>query len=103
MGIADADEPQPAVSFDGRRRRLVDVMLKAVLARRARMVFVLEDVHWIDTPSDDVLADFAAELGATTSMFVVTYRPEFRGRPASTVRSLYCVETSDRFRGRPAG
>ncbi|WP_396931825.1 ATP-binding protein [Mycolicibacterium sp.] len=79
MGIADADEPQPAVSFDGRRRRLVDVMRKAVLARRARIVFVLEDVHWIDTPSDDVLADFAAELGATTSMFVVTYRPEFHG------------------------
>ena len=28
-------------------------------------VFVLEDAHWIDAPSDDVLAAFAATLGMT--------------------------------------
>ena len=67
------------VSVDGRRRRLVEVMAQAVLARSARTVFVLEDAHWIDAPSDDVLADFAATLNVTTSMFVTTYRPEFRG------------------------
>lgn len=79
MGIADANVPQPAVSFDGRRRRLVDIMLNVVRARTTRTVFTLEDAHWIDAPSDDVLADFAAELGATTSMFITTYRPEFHG------------------------
>ncbi|AKK27150.1 adenylate/guanylate cyclase domain-containing protein [Mycobacterium sp. EPa45] len=79
MGIADADAAQPAVSFDGRRRRLVDIVLKSVLAQAARTVFVLEDIHWIDAPSDEVLADLAVELGATASMFVVTYRPECRG------------------------
>ena len=42
-------------------------------------MFVLEDAHWIDAPSDDVLADFAATLNVTTSMFVTTYRPEFHG------------------------
>ena len=41
--------------------------------------FVLEDAHWIDPPSDDVLADVAATLHRTTSMFVMTYRPEFHG------------------------
>ena len=45
----------------------------------ARTVFVLEDAHRIDAPSDDVLADFAATLNVTTSMFVTTYRPEFHG------------------------
>jgi adenylate cyclase len=79
MGIAATDGPPLQVSVDGRRRRLVEVMAQAVLACSARTVFVLEDAHWIDAPSDDVLADFAARLDVTTSMFVTTYRPEFHG------------------------
>ncbi len=79
MRIADTDAPPLLVSVDGRRRRLVEVMRQAVLSRSARTVFVLEDAHWIDAPSDDVLCTFAATLDATTSIFVTTYRPEFRG------------------------
>ncbi|HTI75151.1 MAG TPA: adenylate/guanylate cyclase domain-containing protein, partial [Mycobacterium sp.] len=79
MGIADADAPSLQVSVDGRRRRLVKVMSEAALAWPARILFVLEDVHWIDAPSDEVLADFAAVLNSTKSMFLSTYRPEFIG------------------------
>jgi adenylate cyclase len=79
MGIADTNAPPLQVSVDGRRRRLVEVMAQAVLARSRRTVFVLEDVHWIDAPSDDVIADFAATLTGTTSLLVATYRPEFHG------------------------
>ena len=79
MGIADTTAPPLRVSVDGRRRRLVEVMSQAVRARSARTVFVVEDAHWIDAPSDDVLAEFAATLNVTTSMFVTTYRPEFHG------------------------
>jgi adenylate cyclase len=79
MGIGDPNAPQLQVSVDGRRRRLVGVMAQAVLVRSARTAFVVEDAHWIDAPSDDVLADFAATLNVTTSMFVTTYRPDFHG------------------------
>jgi adenylate cyclase len=79
MGIADPDAAPLQVSVDGRRRRLVEVMSHAVRARSARILFVLEDVHWIDPPSDDVLADFTDALKATTSKFVTTHRPEFQG------------------------
>lgn len=72
MGIADTNAPQLQVSVDGRRRRLVQMMAQAVLARPTRTVFVLEDAHWIDAPSDDVIAEFAATLNVTTSMFVTT-------------------------------
>lgn len=79
MGIADSGaEPLP-VAIDGRRRRLVEVMAQAVLARSTKVVFILEDAHWIDAPSDEVLSRFAATLNVTTSMFVVTYRPEYHG------------------------
>ena len=79
MGIDDPDAPPVQVSVDGRRRELVEVMAQAVLARPTRTVFVLEDAHWIDAPSDNILADFAARLNVTTSVFVTTYRPEFHG------------------------
>ncbi|MGB7870356.1 MAG: adenylate/guanylate cyclase domain-containing protein, partial [Mycobacterium sp.] len=79
MGIADPDAPPLQVSVDGRRRRLVEVMSQAVLSRAARILFVLEDAHWIDAPSDEVLADFTGALKATSSLLVTTYRPEFRG------------------------
>jgi adenylate cyclase len=79
MGIADPDAPPLGVSVDGRRRRLVEVMSQAVLVRSARILFVLEDAHWIDAPSDEVLADFTGALKATSSLFVTTYRPEFDG------------------------
>jgi adenylate cyclase len=79
MGIAETKASPVQVGVDGRRRRLAEVMRQAVLARSARTVFILEDAHWIDAPSDDVLADFAATLDETTSMFVTTYRPEFHG------------------------
>jgi adenylate cyclase len=79
MGIADPHAPALAVSVDGRRRRLVELMSRAVAARSARTVIVLEDAHWIDAPSDEVLAEFAATLGPNASVVVATYRPEFGG------------------------
>ncbi len=79
MGIADAAAPQLQLGADARRRRLIEILALAVRARSTPTVFALEDVHWIDEQSDGVLADFAATLGGTASMFVMTYRPEFRG------------------------
>jgi adenylate cyclase len=79
IGIADPSAPPLQVSVDGRRRRLVELMAQAIRARPTRAVVVLEDVHWIDEPSDTVLADFATTLALTTSMLVTTYRPEFHG------------------------
>lgn len=79
MGIADPDAPPLEDSINGRRRRLVEIMAHALRVRPTRAVMVLEDAHWIDGPSDEVLADFAATLGPTASLFVATYRLEYRG------------------------
>ncbi|KUH82177.1 MULTISPECIES: adenylate/guanylate cyclase domain-containing protein [unclassified Mycobacterium] len=79
MGIADPDAPAVQIGADGRRRRLVELMGRTVRAHPTRLVFVLDDAHWIDEPSDAVLAEFAAMLAPTTSIFITTYRPEFHG------------------------
>ncbi|OMC25251.1 ATP-binding protein [Mycobacterium colombiense] len=79
MGIADSAALPLQLSAEARRRRLIEIGAHAVRTRPGRTVFVLEDAHWIDEQSDDVLADFATALDGTMSLFVTTYRPEFHG------------------------
>ncbi|OMC33967.1 adenylyl cyclase [Mycobacterium sp. GA-1841] len=80
MGIGDAGTPDTGVALEGRRRRLVALMATAVRMSSVPTVFVLEDVHWIDAPSDEVLADFVTEIGdVATATVVATYRPEYHG------------------------
>ncbi|MGE2723023.1 ATP-binding protein [Mycolicibacterium celeriflavum] len=78
-GIANAEAPDLDMGVDGRRRRLAEVMWRTVRTHPDRYVFVLDDAHWIDEPSDAILADFATRLAETESMFVTAYRPEFHG------------------------
>lgn len=80
MGIGDAASLDASIALESRRRRLVELMATAVRVADAPTVFVLEDVHWIDAPSDEVLADFVAEIGdVATATVVSTYRPEYHG------------------------
>jgi adenylate cyclase len=79
LGIGDSSTAAGEVSVDAQRRRLVDMMVNAVMARRARTLIVLEDAHWIDATSDATFADFAATLRATAAVLVVTHRPEYSG------------------------
>lgn len=79
MGIADPDAPAVEVGVDGWRHRLVEIMTRILRQRPARTVFVLEDAHWLDERSDALLAELAAAVNETSSMFVATHRPEFRG------------------------
>ena len=79
LGIGDPSTAGGEVSVDAQRRRLVDLMVSAVLARGTRTLVVLEDAHWIDATSDATFAEFAATLRATPAVLVVTYRPEYSG------------------------
>lgn len=78
MGVHD-DAAPVELGAEGRRRRLADMMARAVRAHAERTVIVLEDLHWIDGPSDDVIAAFIAAMSPANALFVMTYRPEFDG------------------------
>jgi adenylate cyclase len=79
LGIADPDIALPRIDPDARRRRLTALVNAASVAREAPVVYVVEDVHWIDAVSEMMLADFLAVIPQTHSMVVITYRPEYRG------------------------
>jgi adenylate cyclase len=87
LGIGDPAATLPPIDPDARRRRLSAVVKAAALARTTPVVYVIEDVHWIDAVSESMLAEFLTVIPQTPSLVVVTYRPEYQGALAHTPRS----------------
>ena len=79
LSIGDATTPAPSMSADARRARLVEMMASVANTGPARTLFIVEDLHWIDVASEQVLANFAGTLATTRSMFLGTSRPEYDG------------------------
>ena len=79
LGIADPDVTLPRIDPDARRRRLGALINTANLARTEPILYVMEDVHWIDKVSESMMADVLAVIGQTPAMAVITYRPEYDG------------------------
>jgi adenylate cyclase len=79
LGIRDTTMPLREIAPEARRRRLTALIIGASLARKEPAVYVLEDVHWIDEVSESMLADFFSVTPQTTSLILITHRPEYRG------------------------
>ena len=80
LGIGDPEVALPKIDPDARRRRLTALVNAASLAREAPVVYVVEDVHWIDEVSESMLADFLTVIPQTPSLVLITYRPEYTRR-----------------------
>jgi adenylate cyclase len=80
VGIRDFATPLPDVGPDAQRRRLTALINSASLARPDPLVYVIEDVHWIDDVSESMLADFLAVVPQIPALTLITFRPEYRGR-----------------------
>jgi hypothetical protein len=79
VGIADPEVELPKIDPDARRRRLTALVNAASLARQAPLVYVVEDLHWIDEVSESMVADFVAVIPQTHSLVLISYRPDYRG------------------------
>ena len=79
LGIADPAVRLPKIDPEARRRRLTTFINDMQLARRHPGVYVVEDVHWMDEASESMLADFLAVIPQSSSLVLLTYRPEYEG------------------------
>jgi predicted ATPase/class 3 adenylate cyclase len=90
LGLPTPEAYSPlALSADERRRRLIEALVAWVfsVARTQPIVLVVEDLHWVD-PSTLELVEMLAEQAATAPLLLIcTARPEFR--PGWPVRSHY--------------
>ena len=89
--------PQLALTADQKRQRLLACLAAWVfnLVRTEPLVIVIEDLHWLDPSSMELLL-MLVEQGATDSlMLLCTARPEFRA--AWPARSRHTQITLDRL------
>jgi class 3 adenylate cyclase len=64
---------------DGFKREITEAVAALVFGEPGPVVVTLEDLHWIDEPSRELLDALAKRLAATPVLFVVTYRPDDPG------------------------
>ncbi len=62
------------------KSRTIAVLVQLALsgARRRPLVLEVENLHWIDPSSEEVLTALVERLAGTTILLVVTYRPGYR-------------------------
>jgi class 3 adenylate cyclase/tetratricopeptide (TPR) repeat protein len=74
-GAPREDRPGP----EAMKARTFDLLRELALrgSRRRPIVFVVEDLHWIDQASLDFLMELADTVAGSAMLFIVTYRPGF--------------------------
>ncbi|MBW3652513.1 MAG: AAA family ATPase [Actinobacteria bacterium] len=102
-GATAAAASAPGASAQGQLFELVHALL-ARLADRSPLILVLEDLHWADRSTRDLLAFLARSLRSERIMLVGTYRSDelYRGHPLrALLAELYRARMVQRLDLRP--
>jgi class 3 adenylate cyclase/predicted ATPase len=72
--------PPPDPDLERRKKRTLEALIDqlAGLARENQLLMILEDAHWADPTSLDLLGRFILQLSQMRVLLIVTYRPEFK-------------------------
>src|SRR5262245_51305956 len=89
LGVRDSDRPVPAMDADERKGVLLASVRHLVQARSARepLLIFVDDAHWIDSGSDEFLAQMVEAAGGTRTLVLVNFRPEYHAE--WTAKSYY--------------
>ena len=101
LSVDPGDEAVLAMEASARRKRIFDA-LNAVAhrgARRRPIVFVFEDLHWVDTSTEEFLKQFFDTVAASPilaiSTFRLGYQPPFGNRSFHTTINLRTLSEAD--------
>jgi len=80
VGLREGTERLAQLTPEAIRRRTLEILRQMFLGSSTPrpVVLVIEDVHWVDKASEEVLASVAAGLPGARVLFLSTYRPGFR-------------------------
>jgi DNA-binding NtrC family response regulator/tetratricopeptide (TPR) repeat protein len=80
LGVKVGTEGLSGQNPEAIRTRTLQTLRQIAVAgsRRRPLVVAIEDLHWIDRTSEEVLVAFAESLSAAPLLLVVTYRPEYQ-------------------------
>jgi class 3 adenylate cyclase/tetratricopeptide (TPR) repeat protein len=80
LGVPDPDRPAPQVSAEARQRLMRGVVrrLYRVPGRTVVTVSLMEDLHWMDEGSGQLVAESVSAVEGTTNLLLVNFRPEYQ-------------------------
>jgi predicted ATPase/class 3 adenylate cyclase len=80
LGVAGADEALlSSLAPDQRKRRTLDALIAwlSADAQLAPLVLLVEDLHWVDASTRDLIGTLLERIAQLPIMVVLTFRPEF--------------------------
>jgi tetratricopeptide (TPR) repeat protein len=101
LGVDPGDARVMAIDAAARRARLLDAVraLSLAGARIRPLMLVFEDLHWVDTSSEEYLAGLMDAVASARIMLVLTYRigytPPFGSRSFYTTLTLHPLSADD--------
>jgi class 3 adenylate cyclase len=89
LGVRDPDQAVPSMDPDARKGKLLAFVRHLVQARSAHepLLIFVDDAHWIDSGSDEFLAQVVEAAGGTRTLVLVNFRPEYHAE--WTAKSYY--------------
>jgi tetratricopeptide (TPR) repeat protein len=80
LGVPTNDTDWSALDPVQRRQRTIEAVTRVWLqeSRVQPLLIVLEDLHWIDAETQDVLDSLVESLPASRVLLLINYRPEYR-------------------------
>jgi class 3 adenylate cyclase len=101
LGVDPGDPKVAAIDAAARRARILEAV-RALSLRGAQIrpiVFVFEDLHWVDTSTEEYLTGLMDAVGSAPILLVLTYRigyvPPFGSRSFYTTLTLRALSEDD--------
>ena len=101
FGLTEGTQPLAALSPEGLKRDTFEALREVILAaaQRARLVLLIEDLHWIDRSSEDFLLSLVDALPGVPILLVATaragYRPPWMDRSYASQLALTPLSEQD--------
>jgi class 3 adenylate cyclase len=104
LGAPDPEQPLPPMTPEQRQKRLLEWQQRALRARDRRrecVVYLFEDMHWVDAASEKLIDALAQITPSLRHLVLMTYRPEYAPPCVSTsfYRQLPLLSLTDSAMG----
>jgi predicted ATPase len=99
---ASERHPLPNLSPQRKKERTLEALIRQLegLAHQQPVVMIIEDAHWIDPTSRELLDLTVERVRSLPVLMIVTFRPEFKppwaGQPQVTMLALNRLDRRDR-------
>jgi adenylate cyclase len=80
LGAPDPEQPLPPMTPEQRQKRLLEWQQRALKARDRRqecVVYLFEDMHWVDPASEELIDSLVQITPSLRHLVLMTYRPEY--------------------------